>query len=82
MTKFSTDLRLGIKCMDLIWFFKGFVEKMGKANFGLRDEAQFLQRSDWGKEGNYFDALKQVRWINQTGEELRRARESQEFSLN
>jgi len=34
MTKFSIDLRLGIKCRDLIWFFVSFVEKMGRANLG------------------------------------------------
>jgi len=34
MTKFAIDLRLGIKCKDLIWVFEGFVEKMGKANLG------------------------------------------------
>ena len=54
---------------------------MGKAIWA-RGEAQFLQRSDWGKEGNHFDALKQVRWVYQTSEELRRARKSQGFSLN
>ena len=34
MTDFATNFRLGIKCRDLIWFFKGFVEKMGKTNLG------------------------------------------------
>jgi len=48
----------------------------------LGDEAQFLQRSDWSKVGNCLDALKASEWVDQTGEELRRARESQEFSLN
>ena len=62
--------------------FQGFVENNGKGRFGLGDEAQFLQRSDWSKEGNCLDALKQVRWVDQIGEELRRARESQGFSLN
>jgi len=35
MTDLATDFRLGIKCRDFIWFLKGFVEKMGKANLGL-----------------------------------------------
>ena len=56
--------------------------KKWERQIGLGDEAQFLQSFDWGKEGNRFDALKRVRWIDQTGEELRRARKSQEFSLN
>ena len=34
MTKCATDLSLGIKSRDLIWFFVSFVEKMGKANLG------------------------------------------------
>ena len=43
MTTFSTDLRLGIKCRDLIWFFKGFVEKMGKANLGSGTRQSFCR---------------------------------------
>jgi len=35
----------------------GFVLETGKGKFGSGDEAQFLQSSDWGKEGNHFDAL-------------------------
>jgi len=44
--------------------FYGFVENNGKSRYGLRDEAQFLQRSNWSQEGNHFDALKKVRWVD------------------
>ena len=56
--------------------------KQGKANLGLGIEAQFLQRSEWGKEGDCLDAFKGNEWVDQTGEELRRARRFQGFSLN
>ena len=56
--------------------------KQGKANLGLGIEAQFLQRSEWGKEGDHLDTFTRNEWIDQTGEELRRARKSQGFSLN
>ena len=51
--------------------------KQGKANLGLGIEAQFLQRSEWGKEGDRHDAFKGNEWVDQTGEELRRARRFQ-----
>ena len=62
--------------------FYDFVEIKGKAILECGDEAQLLQRSTWGKIGDCIDALKQVRWVDQTGEELRSAMESQGFSLN
>ena len=82
MTKFATNLRLGIKCKGFDLSFWGFCVGNRERQIGLGDEAQFPWSSDWGKEGNHFDALNQVRWIDQTCEELRRARGSQEFSLN
>jgi len=41
-----------------------------------------LQRSFWGKVGECLDAFEGGEWIRMTGEELRRARNHQEFSLN
>ena len=32
----------------------------GKNNFGLGDEAKFLQSSNWGEVGNRFDVLDQM----------------------
>ena len=57
MTDLATDFRLGIKCKGFDLSFLGFLLKNGKDKFGLGDEAQFLQSSDWGKEENHFDAL-------------------------
>ena len=37
--------------------FWGFCWRKGKGNFGLGDEAKFLQSSSWGKKGNDFDVL-------------------------
>ena len=37
--------------------FWGFCWKKGKNNFGLGDEAKFLQSSSWGREGNGYDVL-------------------------
>ena len=46
----------------------------GKNNFGLGDEAKFLQSSSWGRVGNDFDVLDFNEWIEKTAEKLKRAR--------
>lgn len=56
MTNLTTNLRLGMKCNDLIDFWGLLLEK-GKGKFRSRDEAKFLQSSGWGKVGSSFDAL-------------------------
>ena len=38
--------------------FWGFCVETWKGKFGCGNETQFLQRSDWGKEGDCLDALK------------------------
>ena len=61
MTKTKTDLRLDKKIGGFDFdFFLDFVGKKGKDNFGLGDEAKFLQSSSWGREGNEFDVLDQM----------------------
>ena len=57
MTKKTDDLRLDIQIGGFVLIFWGFVGKKGKDNFGLGDEAKFLQSSSWGEEGNDFDVL-------------------------
>ena len=56
MIEKQTNFRLAMKCKDLILFFGDFVGKKGKENLGPRMR-KFLQSSNWGKEGNCFDAL-------------------------
>ena len=55
--------------------FRGFLLEKGKNNFGLGDEAKFLQSSSWGRVGNDFDVLDFNGWIENTAEELKRERE-------
>ena len=52
--------------------FLKFCWIQGKGNFGCGDEAQFLQRSTWGKIGDCFDAFKENEWLDLTGEKLRK----------
>ena len=40
--------------------FRGFLLEKGKGNFGLGDEAKFLQSSSWGREDNDFDVLDSI----------------------
>ena len=61
MTKKTTDLRLDKQIGGFDFdFFLAFCWKKGKDNFGLGDEAKFLQSSSWGREGNDFDVLDQM----------------------
>ena len=55
--------------------FRGFLLEKGKNNFGLGDEAKFLKSSSWGRVGNEFYVLYQMKWIEKTTEELKRERE-------
>ena len=55
---------------------------MGKGNFGCGDWTQFLQGVLWGKVGDCIDAFELSEWIGMTGEELKRARNLQGFSLD
>ena len=57
MTGKTTDLRLDIQIGGFDFDFLGFCWKKGKGNFGLGDEAKFLQSSSRGEEGNDFDVL-------------------------
>ena len=57
MTEMSANFRLGILIKDFGMIFWGFFVEKGKGNFGLGDEAKFLQSSIWGREGNVFDVL-------------------------
>ena len=57
MTKTTTDLRLDKQIGGFDFgIFGVFVGKREK-QFGLGDEAKFLQSSSWGREGNGFDVL-------------------------
>jgi len=58
------------------------LDKLGKAILGAGMRHSFLQRSFWGKVGDCLDAFERVEWTRMTGEELRRARNHHEFSLN
>ena len=60
MTKTTTYLRLDIQIGGFDFDFLGFCWKKGKDNFGLGDEANFLQSSSWGEEGSGFDVLDQM----------------------
>ena len=55
---------------------------MGKGNFGCGDWTQFLQGVLWGEVGDCIDAFERFGWMRMTGEELRRASNHLEFSLN
>ena len=57
MTEMSANFRLGILIKEFGMIFRGFLLEKGKGNFGLGDEAKFLQSSSWGREGNGFDVL-------------------------
>ena len=57
MTKTKTDLRLDKQIGGFDFDFQGFLLEKGKNNFGLGDEAKFLQSSSWGRVGNEFDVL-------------------------
>ena len=57
MTKTKTDLRLDKQIGGFDFDFLGFCWKKGKDNFGLGDEAKFLQSSSWGRESNDLDVL-------------------------
>ena len=57
MIETTIDLRLDIQIGIFDFDFLGFFWKKGKDNFGLGDEAKFLQSSSWGEEGNRFDVL-------------------------
>ena len=57
MTEMSANFRLGILIKEFGMIFRGFLLEKGKCNFGLGDEAKFLQSSSWGREGNGFDVL-------------------------
>ena len=60
MTCNDTDFRLGKQIGGFDLNFLGFCWKKGKDNFGLGDEAKFLQSSSLGREGNEFDLLDQM----------------------
>ena len=57
MTEIKVNFRLGKKYKGLSWVFWEFCVGNRERQIGLEDEAPFLQSSDWGKEGNRFDAL-------------------------
>ena len=55
MTKTTTDLRLDKQIEGFDFEFQGVLLEKGKNNFGLGDEAKFLQSSSWGEAGSGFD---------------------------
>ena len=57
MNEMCANFRLGILIKEFEMIFRGFLLEKGKNNFGLGDEAKFLQSSSWGREGNGFDVL-------------------------
>ena len=57
MTKTTTNIRLDKQIGGFDFDFLGFLLEKGKDNFGLGDEAKFLQSSSWGREGNEFYIL-------------------------
>ena len=60
MTKKKTDLRLDKQIGGFYFDFWGFLLEKGKNNFGLGDEAKFLQSSSWGRVGNEFHVLDSI----------------------
>ena len=58
------------------------MENREKVILGAGIGHSFLQGVLWGKVGDCIDAFERVRWARMTGEEIKRARNLQEFSLD
>ena len=82
MTNLITNFRLGMNYKEIEIDFLKFCRIQGKGSFGCGDEAQFLQKSTWGKVGDCLDAFKENEWLDLIGEKLRRERNFQGFSIN